>query len=91
MKNIVAVRHEGCKKNYLFEVPAGVSLEKGRRVLCETKNGVVEAECAIDSMWVDENVLEGIAVLTNATLPLKPVIGLFRAVFFPVRAMGVFS
>lgn len=77
---IVRLPNINSEKVYLFEAPAFTGLKKGDKVLCRhRKNGFtvgvvvhtdsVEKGSAAVDMWVD---------VTNSTLPLKRIEGIFE-------------
>mgnify|MGYP000757561682 FL=1 len=77
---LVIVRHPNSEKVYLYEAPAFTGLNKGDKVLCRVKKdrlavGVVvhtdnvEKGSASVDMWAD---------VTNATLPLERIEGIFE-------------
>lgn len=81
--DLVACKHEGSNKVYLFRAPGFLRLEPGTDVIVETKNGDKTAT-VISSMTVenDENDSEvKFAVSTlNATWPLTKVKSKVRVV-----------
>lgn len=69
---IVYAKHEGQDKEYCFEVPEIMNIQKGDILLVDTMRGTAIATATSDAI-TGENV-EQIATRCGAYLPLKKVI-----------------
>lgn len=72
--NIVFIRHSD-NRSYLFEVPEGIKLKEGDRVMVRNRRGEVDGICTCDSFELEGSPLNAVATATGATFPLKPVVG----------------
>ena len=75
---LVACRHDGNDKPYLFEAPADSYIEDGTEVLVETRRGNQRAT-VIGSQFaeVGSDMYNFLLEVSGAKLPLKHVLGKF--------------
>lgn len=78
--NLVYARHESTPKLYVFQVPDGVTLEKGDTVKVRTKKGESIAKCADPSFEISERAGAIIARASGGQLPLAPVVAQLETV-----------
>lgn len=72
--NLVFVNH-GTTKNYLFQAPLTIRLNKGEKVFAETIQGECIGTCVTDSFIADKFITEQIITGTGAYEPLKEIVG----------------
>ena len=75
MMNLVFCKHEGNKKQYLFEVSMSVSLDTGDRVFVNTIYGQKEAICTTENFYVEDEAAKAITKGCGGHFPLAQVIG----------------
>ena len=73
--NVVVIQHQPNGKKYTYEVPFGVFLQKGDRVIVENARGRNEGVCLTNSHSVDKETLSIICEISGAELPLAKVVG----------------
>ena len=80
MQKIVIVNHGGHR--YLFAVPKNGYVDKGDRVLVDTKYGEREGVADSNDFYCSGDELNAFVTLTGATLPLRYVLGRLNPVMF---------
>lgn len=80
--NIIFATPEGVVRKYLYELPAGINVEKGTRLRVRNAHDEVIAMAASNSFQVDETGLEAIraAVGASGNQDLAPVIGIYQLI-----------
>ena len=68
---IIFAKHDGCDKEFLFEVPAGMSPVKNDVLWVDTAYGETVAVATSDTIFVHE--IDQLAERLGAYLPLKKV------------------
>ena len=62
-------------KNWVFEAPYCCRLEKGDKVICNTKNGEKQGEVVSRAFGPDDDVLDLIARMANVKPPFAKIKG----------------
>lgn len=73
--NVVFIKHVGCNKPYMFEVPNSISLKEGDDVVVQVASGETTGTCISDSFELDGSPLAVVAKRFGASIPLRPVVG----------------
>ena len=82
MQKIVIINQGG--RRYLFAVPKNGYVDKGDRVLVDTRYGEREGVAASNDFYCSGEEFDAFVTLTGATLPLRYVLGkLNREIFEP--------
>lgn len=78
--NLVFVKHDGCDKTFLFQLPVNVSVWSGQRLFVDTMYGEKEATAITNNFHVGPDAAMEIIKGCGAYSPLKFVTGFAKKV-----------